>query len=266
MRYVYDNDMHIHSLLSSCSRDEAQSTARILEYAKQNKLKTICLTDHFWDDKVEGASGWYAPQNFEHIAKALPLPQADGIKFLFGCETDMDKFFTVGVAKETFDKFDFVVIPTTHLHMRNFTFFEADNSYEARARLWVERFDALLNMDLPFHKVGLAHITCSLMGPTREGYLEVLKLIPESEIRRLFTKAAEVGIGIEINSGALGFASEEEAEIALKPYKIAKECGCKFYCASDAHHPDALDNAKEIIEKVIDALGLTEDDKFPPVK
>ena len=49
-------------------------------------------------------------------------------------------------------------------------------------------------------------------------------------------------------------------------YKIAKECGCKFYCASDAHHPDALDNAKEIIEKVIDHLGLTEDDKFPLVK
>lgn len=266
MRYVYDNDLHIHSLLSSCSRDEEQTTERILKYAKQNNLKTICLTDHFWDDKVEGANGWYAPQNFEHIAKALPLPQADGIKFLFGCETDMDKFFTVGVAKETFDKFDFVVVPTTHLHMRNFTFFEADNSYEARAELWVKRFDALLNMDLPFHKVGLAHITCSLIGPTREEYLEVLKLIPESEIYRLFKKAAEVGIGIEINSGALGFKSEEEAELALKPYKIAKECGCKFYCGSDAHHPDALDKAKEIIEKVIDHLGLTEDDKFPLVK
>ncbi len=63
MRYVFDNDLHIHSTLSSCSSDPAESTERILAYGVANHLKTLCLTDHFWDDAVPGASGWYAPQN-----------------------------------------------------------------------------------------------------------------------------------------------------------------------------------------------------------
>lgn len=263
MRYIFDNDLHIHSKISSCSNDPKQSTERILEYAKENNLKTICLTDHFWDDKVEGGEGsWYAGQNFEHISKALPLPQADGIEFLFGCETEMDKFFTLGIARETIDKLDFVAVPTTHLHFMGFTIAPEDNSYERRAKLWAQRIDALLNMDLPFYKMGLAHITCSLIAPKREEYLEVLKHIPESEMQRLFKKAAEVGIGIELNASTLDFASEEEVAIALKPYKIAKECGCKFYCGSDAHHPEHLDRTKAIIENAIDLLSLTEEDKF----
>ena len=64
MKYVFDHDFHIHSKLSSCSRDAGQSNERILQYAKQNHLKTICLTDHFWDDAVEGASSWYKKQNY----------------------------------------------------------------------------------------------------------------------------------------------------------------------------------------------------------
>ncbi len=261
-RFIFDNDLHIHSKISSCSRDEKQTTERILEYAKENNLKTICLTDHFWDEKVRTIPSWYDGQNLEHISKALPLPKADGIEFLFGCETEMDKFFTLGIAKETFPKFDFVAVPTTHLHFRGFTIESEDDSYERRAKLWVERIDALLNMDLPFHKMGLAHITCSLVAPKREEYLEVIKLIPELEMERLFKKAAEVGIGIELNASTLNFADDTEAEIALKPYKIAKKCGCKFYCASDAHHPQHLDMTKAIIEKAIDLLELTEDDKF----
>ena len=266
-RFKFNSDLHIHSKISSCSNDERQSKEKILEYAKQNNLKKICLTDHFWDDAVEGGAGsWYEKQNFEHIAAALPLPQEDSIEFLFGCETEMDKFFTLGISKERFDEFDFVIVPTTHMHFMNFTIASEDDTFERRAKLWVERFDALLNMDLPFHKMGLAHITCSLIARKREDYLEVLKLIPESEMERLFKKAAEVGIGIEINSSALNFESEEEAEIAIKPYKIAKKYGCKFYTGSDAHHPEQFEIAESVIGRIIDMLDLTEDDKFDMAK
>lgn len=262
MRYVYDHDLHIHSKLSLCSGDGEQTPRRILEYAKENRLNTLCLTDHFWDDAVEGASGWYKRQNFQHIAEATPLPQAEGIDFLFGCETEMDKFFRIGISRACIDRFDFVIIPTTHLHMMDFTIAAADNAYENRARLWVQRLDALLNMDLPFGKIGLAHMTCSLIAPTREEYLEVIQRIPDDEIKRLFDKAAKSGIGIELNSSAFSFGDEQEAEIALHPYMIAKERGCKFYCGSDAHHPDHLERTKAILENIIDRLELQEEDKF----
>ena len=263
MRYIYDHDFHIHSKLSSCSNDAGQTNERILQYAKQNNLKTVCITDHFWDDAVEGASSWYKKQNWDHITQAKPLPQADGIEFIFGCETEMDKFFRLGISRECIDRLDFVVVPTTHLHMKDFTIASEDyDSYERRAALWVKRLDVLLGMDLPFYKMGLAHITCNLIAPTREEYLEVLKLIPEKEMEKLFKRAAEVGIGIELNAHVFDFPDEDTSIAVLLPYEIAKACGCKFYCGSDAHHPEHFDMTKPAIERAIDLLKLTEDYKF----
>ena len=262
MKYIVDNDLHIHSKISACSGDALQTNERLLQYASENGLKTICLTDHFWDDSVEGASVWYEPQNYKHIVAAKPLPQKENIRFLFGCETELNKELTLGVSKEKLDLFDFIVIPTTHFHMLGYTLSEEQSaSSQNRATAWIKRFDAVLEMELPFHKIGMAHLTCSLIAPSREEYLEVLSLIPAGEMKRLFTKAAKLGVGIELNSYDMNFA-EEETDVVLRPYRIAKECGCKFYLGSDAHHPDALDGAKAVFERAIDLLELTEEDKF----
>ena len=64
-------------------------------------------------------------------------------------------------------------------------------------------------------------------------------------------KAAELGCGIELNCSDMGF-DMSEAESILRIYKIAKKCGCKFYCGSDAHGVATLNNAKEIFERAID--------------
>lgn len=259
--------MHIHSQLSSCSSDPEQTKERILEYAKENNLKNIVLTDHFWDELVPGASNWYKTQGYEYVAKALPLPETEGINFYFGCETDLDKYFTLGIAKETFNKFDFVIIPTTHLHMLDFTIDRKDFSVENRARLWVERFEAVLDMDLPFHKIGIAHLTCPLCTPmaagdfTLEDYKRFLDIIPQEKLVEIFQKAAKVGVGIELNFGKVVKDTELRPSI-MRIYKTAKKSGCKFYFGSDAHHPADFETKKEIFEMVIDELQLTEDDKF----
>ena len=263
MKFTYDHDYHIHSFLSSCSEDPQQTKYNILEYAKNNGLKSISITDHYWDSEVSGASKWYAPQNFDHISQVKPLPEAEGIEFLFGCETDMDKFLTVGLPEWRFDDFDFVIIPTTHLHMKNFTITAEDQASNERiAELWVERFDRLLDMDLPFHKIGIAHLACSLINRrSREDYLATLRLISDSDMEKVFTKAARVGCGIELNQDDMKF-SDAEADDVLRMFRIAKKCGCKFYLGSDAHGLKAFARTKEIFERAIDLLGLTEDDKF----
>lgn len=263
MKFTFDHDLHIHSWISKCSKDPEQTPERILRYAREMRLKTVCLTDHYWDSAVPGASGWYALQNLEWISRAKPLPQAEGVEFLFGCETDMDKFTTLGISREAFDLFDFVVIPTTHLHMRGFTISEEDAAtLEGRGKQWLSRLDGLLSMDLPFHKIGIAHLTCRLIVPEdRVGYLRVLEMLPEGELVELFEKAAAVGVGIELNSYDMKFA-DSEADTVLRIYRIAKQCGCKFYCGSDAHHPVGLDEAKAAFERAIDLLGLQESDKF----
>ena len=131
---------------------------------------------------------------------------------------------------------------------------------DERAALWSSRFDALLDADLPFYKVGVAHLTCSLIWRNR--YLEVLERIPEEEYHRLFEKAAKRGIGIELNFPAQHMDAEC-ARLTLLPYRIAKEEGCRFYLGSDAHHPAGLAAAKANFETIVDLLDLTEDDKIP---
>ena len=106
-KFLIDHDLHIHSQLSLCSHDPLQTPERILRYAQENGLKNICLTDHFWDEKVPGASSFdfYARQDFAHVTQALPLPQSDSVRFHFGCETDIDKFLHLGLSRERMDCF-----------------------------------------------------------------------------------------------------------------------------------------------------------------
>lgn len=263
MKYKIDHDYHIHSFLSSCSRDPEQNVQRIFQYAKDNCFSSICITDHYWDSAVPGASNWYKPQDFDHISKALPLPCDSETKFLFGCETDMDKHTTVGIPKERFEDFSFIIIPTTHLHMKDFTITQEDGeSNSRRAELWVSRLDALLSNPLPFKKVGIAHLACSLINnKSREDFLQTMQLIPDSDMERVFVKVASAGCGIELNQSDMSFA-DNETDIVLRPFHIAKACGCKFYLGSDAHHPKAFTKTKEIFERAVSLLELEESDKF----
>ena len=257
---IVDNDLHIHSQLSRCSRDPEQTAAAILQYAKDNGLKTICLTDHFWDEALPCPSNWYAAQNYQHILQAKPLPQAEGIRFLFGCETDVDIDLNIGVSPEKYDLFDFIIIATTHFHMKSLSGFSEETTVQDRVALWLKRLETVLSADLPFHKVGIAHLTCRLIAPTGEELLAVLEALPETELKRLFAKAAGLGVGIEINGADDALFRAEPA--VLRIYQIAKDCGCKFYFGSDAHHPTEFANVKAVFQKATELLQLTEADKF----
>ncbi len=264
MRYKIDHDYHIHSFLSSCAKDPAQDEQFILAKAKELGLSRICITNHYWDSAVPGASKWYLPQNFDHISRSLPLPKDDGVQFLFGCETEMDKHMTVACPPSRYDDFEFIIIPTTHLHMTGLTIDEADDSIEARARLWGERLDALLDRPLPFHKVGLAHLTTCLINWRRrsmEEYFATLDAIDEREAARLFSKAAARGCGIELNLNDMRNAGED-IDKTLHLFHVAKDCGCKFYLGSDSHETQEFDGFCELYETVITKLDLCENDKF----
>lgn len=263
MTYKIDHDLHIHTHRSLCSGDPEQTVERICALARANGLSTVSITDHYWDSAVPGASSWYSSQNYEHIASALPLPRVDGVRMLFGCETDLDRNFTLGIPPSRFSDFDFIIIPTTHLHMDGFTIRTEDwGSSERRSTLWVDRLDAVLNMPLPFRKVGIAHPVCPLLDRrSAADYFKTLSLIPDGEMERIFTRAATVGVGIELNQTDMSF-SDAASDTVLRPFRIAKACGCKFYLGSDAHHPKSFSRFREIFERAIRLLDLKESDKF----
>ena len=119
-----------------------------------------------------------------------------------------------------------------------------------------------MTRNLPFYKTGVAHLACPLINKaSREEYLATIDLIPTDEMERLFTRAAAVGIGIELNKSDMSF-TDAEADRVLRMFRVAKGCGCKFYLATDGHHPKNFDNSIEIFERAITMLDLKESDKF----
>lgn len=260
-KFAIDHDLHLHSQLSLCSNDPQQTADALLAYGEREGLSHICVTDHYWDENVPGASGWYAAQNFAHVQGILPLPKSDACKFHFGCEIDMDRFLTLGISDKTMDAFEFIIVPTSHLHMSGFTIAPEDVSVVRRAELYMQRNHALLDMDLPFEKMGLAHFTCSLMAKNCEGSRDdILNAIPDADFAALFARVAKSGMGVELNVSL----TDPQSADTMRPYHIAKEQGCKFYLGSDAHHPAGLDAARARFEAVIDALELYEEHKFKP--
>ncbi len=261
MRYVVDHDYHIHSLLSPCSNDSEQTNERILQYAKENGFRQICLADHHWDEAVPDPEVW-ASQGYEKISRAIPLPQADNISFLFGCEADMKYDYTIGLAPEHYNRFDFVIIAITHLHFTGFAITEElSKTVKGRVETWINKFEALLSMNLPFHKMGIAHLASGLIGQNKEQTFEILREIPEKKLMDLFTKAAALGLGIELNACDMTF-SDKQADAVLRIFDCAKKAGCKFYLGSDAHHPKDFVDAKRLFERAVDCLYLTEEDKY----
>lgn len=258
MQMQADHDFHLHTFLSACSADPEQTVNRLIAYGRENGLRHLCITDHFWDALVPGASDWYRRQDLPHLQRSLPLPSCPDIQLSFGCEADMDQYGRLGVAPEHFPCFDFLNIALTHLHMSGFTRPAAQTDPRQRAVWILRRMDVLLSMALPFHRVGLAHLTTPHLGrDVPGGHVAVLSCISEDDWLPRMRRAARLGCGIELNACAVS-----DLEPVLRPYRIAKDCGCRFYLGSDAHHPQALTTAVGSFRTMIRLLALTEEDRF----
>lgn len=261
MKFPIDHDLHCHSCRSSCSGNEKQTKEAILAHAKANGYSVQCVTDHLWDKDVPGASDWYAPQDIEHVRAGLPLPQDDQVRMIFGCETEYCGKGKLGLHPDHYDQFDFIVIPPDHFHMVNFVRPDSYDSEEKIAGLLVERLEEISQMDLPWKKVGIAHMTCGLIFTEGDECL-VYRLVDEARFRAVMRRFAGLGAGIEINCSCFGPGWREHEDDHLRLYRLAKEEGCKFYLASDAHHPHELSCVPERAPEIVELLGLTGEHLF----
>jgi len=262
MKFICDHDLHIHSRLSPCSHSDEQTADKILEICSANGMKLICLTDHFWDSTVktgEFNNGW-RKNDYKDNSVWLPLPQKDGIKFLFGCEADMNMHDDIGITEEVAALHDFIIIPTNHLHMKGFTASPDLITMEDYRKSYMKRLQILLDSKLPHKKMGIAHLTCSLAY--KDDHRTFFNTMEDAFWHDSFAQAAEEGFGVELNFSPFGYSEEDLEKGILRPYRIAKEHGCKFYCGSDAHTPGGFENFVKNMNAIVDLLGLTEDDKY----
>lgn len=259
------HDLHVHTSLSSCSDDPEMTPEYIFSNAAANGYDTICITDHVWDSNVPGASNWYSKQNINHISKSIEQIQSvvirsnQNMRFYFGCETEYCGGNKLGLSEQSFDLFDFVIIPVNHFHM-NFVRPSDFNTPPLIAELFLSRLEELQQLNLPWRKIGIAHFTTSLTF--REGKVgDVIKCMPEHRLMQIFKFFANHGAGIEVNACCFREGWENNSEILLRPYMLAKQAGCKFYFGSDAHKVKDLSRIY-LIEPVISLLELSEDDIY----
>ncbi|MGM9682843.1 MAG: hypothetical protein ACI3XQ_04520 [Eubacteriales bacterium] len=107
--------------------------------------------------------------------------------------------------------------------------------------------------------VSIAHSfsPCGVPPKEKNGYLE---LIPDNTFEMCYSKAASMGVNIELGLNSIRTTDQNlDTNQLIRAYSIAKKVGCKFTFATDAH---SLKDLEKITygETVAAKLGLTKND------
>lgn len=260
------SDIHIHTSLSSCAERDA-TFEEYVERAGKDGLTALGFSDHLWDSDVPGASNWYAPQNVGHVLELKAKLPADrvrnGVRLLYGCETEFTCERKLCLAEEHMDLFDYILVPHSHMHMRIVVPPERIPDYPSQAKYMMDSFLWVVEHPLAHRITAIAHPF--VVGTRHATYNDVQKLIPDSYFREAFSAAKEKGIAIEMNGSCLIYLPEERIPTCeyVRIYSIAKECGCRFTYGSDSHSARG-DRMISVVERFFDQCGITEDDLLTP--
>ena len=262
-----DHDVHVHTFLSSCSKDPEAVPARMLARAAECGLRTIGFSDHMWDAAVPGASNWYRPQDFGHIMRIREEMPADthGVRVLVGCETEYVGGGRVGISPEVAAQLDFVLVPHSHFHMEGFVRPAEVTTSQGIAELLQQRFAEAIELDVA---TGIAHPFLSCVFPERTD--EILGAVQDAQCADLFGRAAERGVSIEITTGAFpslngGETEGRHDETFLRVYSLALDAGCLFHLASDTHTLEGMGRVRNLAP-FVQQIGLTPENLHPLVR
>lgn len=259
-----DHDVHVHTFLSACCRDPEAVPEKILARAAESGLRLIGFADHLWDPACPGGSGWYAPQTPDHVAQVREqMPVQTPVRVLFGAESEYCGGGKVGISRTTAEALDFVLLPMSHLHMKGFVMPSGVDDPAGIGALMVQRFREVIALGLA---TGIAHPFLPCGYPTQTD--AIIGSISDGQFRECFTAAAQAGVSIEITTGFFPSLRSEEPlpgwqdATFLRPLALAKESGCRFHFASDAHTLAGIGSVQQLAPFVAD-LGLDEGHVHP---
>lgn len=267
MRYKIDHDLHIHSYISPCAGHDPRQTAEaILAYGLTAGFGLVCVTDHIWDKDGPGNCPLWRGDglDFDKGREILPLPQSKKCRFLFGIEADMDHDGNLALTEKDYGTFDFIIVAPSHMHIFPPRIEAGDTRTVAEIykEAYKKRIRQILAKNLPFEKCGIAHFTTSLTcTKDPDGVFDAFS---DGEYEEIFGEIAARGMGVELNLDSKYLRADEETFLHhMRPYFIAKRMGCTFFLGGDSHTPDTFGTRVPMFTRAVEALKLTEDDKFP---
>ncbi len=259
-------DIHVHTRLSACSGDPQSTIPNYIKLLQGTSIRTLGISDHMWDSDISGASEWYQPQNFDHIRQVIgQIPEDqdfEGIHVLYGCETEFDQHGTLAITREHAQMLDYVLVPHSHTHMRDFVMpSEYLSSYEKHARFLVDSFLRLVN----HRDIDLITSIAHPFDPCGDGkhVEEILACISAPVFEDCFHSARDAGVALELNAATFRNAFTRHPDIETsqfcRMYRLAKQCGCKFTYGSDAHSPSRY-FMFDWMDKTCEVFGFKEQD------
>lgn len=257
---ICNYDIHIHTHLSSCASPSA-TLQSYLDSAEQLGLDFIGISNHMWDDAIPGASSWYAPQTFEHIAQIRRelAETPHRIPVYFGCETEFTHRNVLAISEPVLEQLDYVLAPHSHTHMRLVMPPDQYDTDEKHASFLVHSFLALAVHPLARRIATVAHPFSP--GTNYERYNAILSHITDAQFRECCMAAKEAGLFAELNvSIILPFVDESgifhgESE---RFFRMAKECGLKLTWGSDAHQ--VYDLRLDVVYRFLESCGIGQSD------
>ncbi len=310
---IVKHDIHNHTLYSLCCYDPVATVEAFARRAKELGHTSFGVSNHLWDEKVPGASHWYHMQmiNYGLEGARASMPLLPNIRLMVGTETEYCGMSdNLGMLAETAKQFDYVLVPHTHVHMKNFVISEMEDIKAKRVELGAklaavmpelgderarklmdavpeaeiavligDRTDAVVsyNADFMYHSFlslmanaefkKLSHTVPTIVAHTFSpcGFPKVLQKrmiesVCDQRYLECFSIAAEIGVGIEINTGAFKFPENDFVdEPMVRVMKLAKAAGCKFTFGTDAHSLAGLDKIR-MADRITELCDINEAD------
>lgn len=169
------HDIHTHSTLSSCCVAPDATVEAYIQKEIELGMKVFGLSNHLWDERVKGASRWYRYQPIRAAKEAKSALKAApaGIRTMFGAEGEYYGYKDIlGMSVEGAKEFDYVLIPFSHLHMRNEVMGDFPEIIEAREKIRAEL--AQMHPYIPEEQINF------MADNLKEG--DILKIFPDIKV------------------------------------------------------------------------------------
>jgi len=260
-----DHDLHIHTSLSACCADKQNHTPKnIITLAEKMKVHTIGFSDHVWQNPNYQPNDWYRPQDENQIIKlrenlkSIETPT----RILVGCEADTVMPGIFSITPQFAETLDFVILSCNHFHIKDLV--EQPESESPKH---------LAKHILKFFRSGASsEFATSIVHPLMTlGYMhafdKTINYISDAEFLDAFGLACDNNVAIEITTGFLpkGSKFNFSIETPIRFLSLAKQAGCKFTLATDAHSPAAQRRLPEL-SAITSAIGITEKDILPMLR
>ena len=121
-------DVHTHNYLSRCCHERRATAESYVDRAAELGLSILGISNHCWDERApfpvsSSRSAWYYAQSlaFAMQVKTQIPEDTHGVRVLIGVETEYCGMYdALGMTPEGARQLDYLLVPHSHTHMRDF--------------------------------------------------------------------------------------------------------------------------------------------------